>query len=217
MFKKRYCKIFVFVFLLSVVTISCKNPSEIETFYSPDLRTPVVTGIRITNEMAEEIAVWGYLSDPESPVGEVEQYKNLPDDDGIHVFVPMCGLDMRTPYPNPTNGECVIRYDIGKTSHVKIWVVPAVLSGEDESNIVNLENTLLVKPGIAIAVLVDRQSPPGAYQVHWSGGDSQGNEVPGGFYRIYIQADEYLLWRDVAVWREPGDLPPDLETYIYYH
>ena len=217
MFKKKCCKIINFVILLSIVLISCKNPSETEILYSPDLRTPVVTGIRITNEIAEEIAVWGNPNDPESPVGKVEKSENPPDDDGPIHAVPTYGLDMEAPYPNPVNGPCCIRFAIGNSSDVKIWVVPAVLTGEDESNTVDISNALVIKPNIAVIVLVNRKLFAGIHEVRWNSKDSQGNDVPGGFYRIYVQADEYLLWRDVAVWRKPGDLPPDLETYIYYH
>jgi hypothetical protein len=212
MFKMNTYRLAYFILILFMVSVSCRNPSEIEILRSPDLRTPVVTGIRVTNEMGEEIAVWGYLTDPVSPVGEVGRSQNSQNDDDIYVAVPDCGLDMRAPYPNPFNGQCRISFSIGNISDVTVWIMPAVLVGEEEGILLNFGNSLLIKPGTAIAILVNEKKLPGYYQIML---DTSG--LPGGFYRVFIQANQYLLWRDVAVWRKPGDLPAYLETYIYYH
>ena len=81
-------------------------------------------------------------------------------------------------YPNPFNPETTIKYELPKTSKVKLQIF----------------NIL----GQKIKTLVDEEKQPGYYSVKWNGINDYGVKVSSGIY-IYrlnkgISIDEYKKW-----------------------
>lgn len=74
-------------------------------------------------------------------------------------------------YPNPYNPSTTIRYELPKAAIVSLVVY----------------NLL----GQKIAQLADGRMEPGYHQVHWSGRDGSGREVPSGIYIVRLVTPEY--------------------------
>jgi hypothetical protein len=39
--------------------------------------------------------------------------------------------------------------------------------------------------------------------------------LPAGFYRVYLEADNHLLWKDILIARSKADLPPELRNKYF--
>jgi len=70
-------------------------------------------------------------------------------------------------YPNPFNGGTAISYDLPRSTRVKLFVYN--VAGEN------------------IAVLVDKEQPPGSYTVEWNGLDRAGRRAASGVYFYRLQ------------------------------
>ncbi|RJP72939.1 MAG: hypothetical protein C4539_02365 [Ignavibacteriales bacterium] len=183
---------FIFAGLCVFFIISC-NESDIPVFYSKN--SVVVTGIVFTFETSpEDYGVWG------SPSNNNGDNKTL---------------RISNAYPNPTIVSLSISYQILKNSQVKIWVVPAVLSSTIDANYSQRTTALFTQPDLYfIKPLLDDFLKVGYYSSTWNAKDSEGNDLPGGFYRIYIKAGDVLGWQDILLYRSSDDLPADLK-YFY--
>ncbi len=179
--------------LFLLFTFNCRSPNESIPLRSPDGKTPVVTGMYITNSAGEILATWGSVDE------------NVFYDPYAYLLVP---------YPNPTGGRITIPFAVPKTSVIDIWVVPAILAGQEAPNVVKSQTASFLAPGgLAIRELIrGRVSEAGHYEWSWDGLDSNGNEAPGGFYRIYIRAGDYLFWNDILMVRSILDVPPELRS-----
>ncbi len=180
-------------FLGFTLFFACTSPTEKSPLRSPELRTPVTTGIIITDIFGNEIGRWG---NPD--------YRGSDENDLQFVF---------PPYPNPTTGDteiiCIIR---SPKSLVDVWVVPATLTGQENSNAMYSQMGNFFAPGgLAIKELVRREEKDiGYHSLRWNGRDSNGNEVPSGFYRIYTRVDGSLFWYDILVAKNLSELPPGM-------
>lgn len=191
-------QLFSTALLSSVILISCKESStQIVTLHSPDFKTPIVSGLRITSANGPEVlAIW---RDPY----DTEQY-NGPE---LGSSMPRTAY-LGHPYPNPANGSMDINFALPYSSAISCWIVPATLPENSQSeNTRQYGGMLLPAPiGYAVDVLI--------YNVTYSAGLHRfvwpSDSLPAGFYRIYLQVKETLFWRDVLLYRKPGDIPPDL-------
>ena len=75
-------------------------------------------------------------------------------------------------YPNPFNPSTLIKYQLPKTTHVKL-IIYNVLGQE-------------------IIKLVDEDQKPGLYQVNWDGRSANGNRLSSGLYFFKIEAKEFV-------------------------
>jgi hypothetical protein len=78
-------------------------------------------------------------------------------------------------YPNPFNPETIIRYQIPKSSHIKLEVF----------------NIL----GERIRTLVDAEQNAGYYQVVWNGKDDMGVIVPSGIYFYVLRYNNTVSYK----------------------
>ena len=74
-------------------------------------------------------------------------------------------------YPNPFNPETTIKFDLPRSSHVRILIY----------------NTL----GQVVRELVNDERKAGYHKVLWNGRDNFGNQVSSGMYILRIVAGEY--------------------------
>ncbi len=161
---------FSILFLLGLVFLqfSCTRDSGEELLYSPDLKMPVVTGL--------------FLSGPDSP--EVLLVWGNPSGSSF------C-------YPSFGTNTSVL-YSIGKITRVKIWVVPARLPKQNQTDIYDkLGGYFINASGLSVITLINDFKEPGSYYIQYNFKDTHGNPLPEGFYRIYKQIGDWLTWCDV--------------------
>jgi hypothetical protein len=172
---KKFLSILFTVF--SILTLlSCDKSVDEEVMYSPDLKMPVVTGLYISGEASPEVlGVW------RNPSG--------------HSFC------------NPSIGHVIyFKFSIPSELRVKVWLVPARLPEQNSEDILKQFNAYYAKAsGVAVAVLMNETKSAGNYQIECNFRDSNGNQLPEGFYRIYIQAGEFFEWGDVLNFRNESN------------
>jgi hypothetical protein len=182
--------------------LGCRSDTEPIPLRSPDWHTPIVTGIVITDELGNELGTWGTPSEFGAP-----EYPRTPSNGSVPTKPALA-----SPYPNPTNGLQGIQYALPAASYVKLWIVPAVLDGKQNESYQFSSAAFAAPGGLAIRKLSDETQPAGVHHVQWDTLDDNRQPVPAGFYRIYCQIDDLLLWRDVFIARDPCDLPSGLRS-----
>ncbi len=179
-----------------VLLLSCnENPLRGNLFHSPDFQIPIVPGLRITSDKGPDvIAIWRKPYDSENS--------------NIKNGFPISEAYLDCPYPNPSDGYYDIRFRIAKTSTVGSWIVVASLPETKQSEGVQYFGGYLPSPtGKAVAILLNNEiKQPGYYLLVFHASKS----LPAGFYRIYLQVDANLYWRDILLYKKRQDIPPDL-------
>ena len=168
--------IVLIIFFSSLVIISCdKNPGE-DVMYSPDLKMPVVTGLFFTGyDSPEVLGVW------RNPSGSNFCYPSLDDMTNISFSVP-------------------------SALNVKVWVVPARLPEQKVIEVSqNLNAYYTVASGQAVAILMNETKQAGSYLIEFHFKDSNGNKLPEGFYRIYVESGGWLRWCDFLNFRDESN------------
>lgn len=82
-------------------------------------------------------------------------------------------------YPNPFNPSTIIEYQLHQPSPVTLEIF----------------NIL----GQQIKTLVNDYKNAGSYKVIWNGDDNSGNELPSGFYFIYLKSENHLEVRKAVL------------------
>jgi hypothetical protein len=82
-------------------------------------------------------------------------------------------------YPNPFNLETTIQYEVSEFGPVEIVIF----------------NVL----GKRVKTLASGNHPPGIYETHWNGTDSNGSPVPGGMYLCRMRARGFILHKKVLL------------------
>lgn len=200
-------KIIIFTLcIFCTAFISCSvTESENQPVYAPDNKTPVTGGIILTCQTdPTEIGVWGNPVNPEEWRLHGQTRPNHASGIPWRVW-------LSSPYPNPTNVQSNIQFSLPYATNVRLYIVPARLSGTpDKSNSFVTGGLFAAPQGIAIKVLVDGSLNAGNYTNRWDATDSRNNKVPAGFYRVYMEAGDNLLWRDIWIYRQKEDLPAEL-------
>lgn len=163
------------------------------------IEPPVCPGIFRTNFQGELIGTW---MKPYSP-----SY-SFPSTD------PNCGsVTLHCDgFPNPDNGcfniSCVIPYD----AHVTVTVVPALGPHEEQNNNISYMNSVYqISGGKPINTVCDDSLSAGGHTFFWWGKNDEGNVVPDGFYRVYVDFDGYVVWVDMFLGRDLDNCPPGLK------
>jgi flagellar hook assembly protein FlgD len=82
-------------------------------------------------------------------------------------------------YPNPFNPSTEIRYNVPKTSPVKLAVYDVM--------------------GRLVRTLVDQTMSAGAQRTTWNGKDNNGQTVSSGVYFYHIQADGFTATKKMVM------------------
>ena len=88
-------------------------------------------------------------------------------------------LSLLQNYPNPFNPSTVIKYDIPKSSHVKIDIYDY--------------------RGRHLKSLIDRESDPGISQVEWNSTNDNGEKVAAGVYIYKIETRDHVISRKMIL------------------
>jgi hypothetical protein len=173
---KKIQPIQILFLILNFILISCSKESGNPLLYSPDGEMPVATGLFITLEGSPEVVfVWGNPS-------------------GNSFCFPTIGISTS------------IRFSLPNETNVKVWVVPARLPQQNSNDVINLLNAHFKnESGLAVAILIDDVKNAGTHSLEFDFLDSEGNLLPEGFYRIYIQSGDWLRWCDVFNFRNESN------------
>jgi hypothetical protein len=82
-------------------------------------------------------------------------------------------------YPNPFNPTTEIRFDIPKSSSVKMVVYDIM--------------------GRVVRTLVDQKMEAGSHRISWNGRDQAGNTVSSGVYFYHISADGFAATKKMTL------------------
>ncbi|NIV10260.1 MAG: hypothetical protein GWN62_02850 [Aliifodinibius sp.] len=207
--ERKMKQFLIFIGLCILFSSSCRSPNSPIPLRAPNLRTPVATGIFITDETGPDII--GVFGNPSSKP-TTSNSNSDPTWDNIAGNIPV-RFQLEVPYPNPNNGDMTIRFALPKESIVTIYIVPASFMNH-EGQIIQFSNATINLPGgLAIDLLFNRNAAAGVYSVVWSGRDQSGRPFPDGFYRIYMEVNEHLLWQDALLLRDPCNAPAGLPTF----
>ena len=85
------------------------------------------------------------------------------------------------PFPNPSNGRVVLRYELGRRARVRLSVFDAL--------------------GREVARLTDGWKATGRHRAVWNGRDRRGNPVPSGVYIVRLRAEGRVESRKLTLLR----------------
>lgn len=173
---------------LLVITLlftgACRDADD-APMRTPDFQAPLVTGLYVTNDFAR-VETWRKPSNH----GQVGAY------------------------PSITNLSTNVRFILSQTSDATVWVTPAALKGEEllHSSGGGLYAQI---PGAAIKTF-PKQSFPALLinDVNWDLKDDHGNKVRPGFYRVFVETDEDVIYTDMFIYYDCSDIPNGIKTEI---
>ena len=182
--------------------ITCNNPIAV----TPGTQVNnIVTGIYITRESSEVIAVWGNPSSASTKSkSQDEEEEDSPASFGLSV-----------PYPNPFISSKSIAFKIPNSSNVSLWLETAYLpDSESATPFQNVDPRKFQR----IPVFENRKMTAGSHTVSTFGTDLYseclGGNLEVGFYRVFIQAGSFLSWQDIYVAGVEIQAPSGLRDYI---
>lgn len=205
-------KIFFFLAVsIALVLNSCDNTTEPGEISGSIFEMPVVPGLVLTTEISPApIGIW---RNPHLP----RSIYYAPVNPDSNILLPY-DMQLNIPYPNPTSSSITILYTLPIRTEVSITLVKARLPEERVDGPASLSGGVFIssykKPAIILLDKVEQE--PGHYSVVWSGKNNKGENAPGGFYRVYFNADGNLLWCDVLLARSISDLPPELRGKVLF-
>lgn len=163
------------VWVIILITLyGCRGPNEPVPLWAPGLSRPFIPGIIWTDETGNDL---GKIGDPQIPL----------DPTGL--------LELYGPYPNPTHYDIRVNFTLSRPAQVRSWVVRGIGFTENKrySSYTQVGTHVVATPGEpAVFVLDDQDIPMGnnllLIEINETWDD--------GYYRIYVQADDVLLWAD---------------------
>lgn len=186
---------------------ACRGSDEPEPLRAPGLRAPTIPGIMITDPLGNSYGAYG------SPDKFVPMQGECPDTSQV-VYLPEY-YDIGPAFPMPSNRSFTLQYKLPCPSNVSIWIVRGNYVGDSKP--ASFGNATFASPGgLGVkTVMRDEFKAGGIYMIVWDGHSSDdGNEVSAGFYRVYVKANEILMWNDILIFDECEDLPPGMHTWM---
>jgi hypothetical protein len=163
----------------------------------------IVTGVFITDEGGGIYSAWG---NPKSGGINVKSKDSEVSDEGE--VEASSFFSLRPLYPNPADGNMMIQADFPRASTVKIWMETAYLSLQDaESNdyqrfeLYDIES---VPQGTNVFLMTKKST--------CSNGD-----LRQGFFRVFVQFEDQLLWQDIYIGGVREQAPPGLREFHSVH
>jgi hypothetical protein len=205
-------KIFFFLPVAILLALnSCNNSTEpVETTGSV-FEMPVVPGLIITYE--GDPTPYGIWRNPHTP-GSIYYGPGGNDSNAVTPYY----MALDTPYPNPTSASNSIRFAVSNRTEVSLTLVKARLPEDEADSPETSSGGVFVSSGRnpAVTLLDKKLTEAGYYEVDWSGKNDKGEDVPAGFYRVYLEADGHVLWCDILLARTINDLPAGLRGKVLF-
>jgi hypothetical protein len=131
---------------------------------------------------------WGHLEHVYQNISEAPKYKALIDainptgvSERENRDLQLRDFHLEQNYPNPFNPETTIRYQIPKTTHVRLEIFDVL--------------------GRKIVALMDQKQPAGNHVVKWNGKNAVGQNVASGVYLYRLQANNLVQMKKLALLR----------------
>jgi hypothetical protein len=192
-------KIFYLLTIILFAVLQCSSPTDFNGAPEFISTTPVVTGIYQTNINGDVLGEIGLPSDGHKKLSIKNKYPEFETPPDSVLSVLPFSINVYRIYPNPVNGPVIIKYHLPKNLYVKIWAVRASYSTAFLGNMLPSVSTFNKSTVYSKLIRPKSIQEPGSYSVVWRTEDLNSNYLPNGFYRIYIQIDNHLFWRDLLL------------------
>lgn len=196
----------VFGVFYGLLVLQCSTPEEPLPPRPLSFQRIITTGIMITGESGPDLLDrWG--SPQQSPDEWALRQLSAPP------------FQLSYPYPNPSTNSFTVPFTLTAPGSVRVWVAQASLPSSDNNNSTTHGTTVLLQPGGgAVAPLLQQDyhsTDLGVHRLMWNGTNTAGGTVDAGFYRIFVQYNTKLLWRDVYYYHKPSQLLPGMPGLGY--
>ena len=187
--KKLFRKYFLLTpIIFSIFFYSCDNSVSVDPVYYEISNPPIITGIVRTGEDSPT---------PLGTIGSPNEKTTLSYSGNSNSMLPNKFI-MSSPFPNPTDYSTTIMFSLPIKSKISIWVVRGKAVGEDFIDHSIYSNGYFKVPSEQFSMKLDEGiKEAGRYAFIWQAKDQAGNQLPDGFYRIYLIINDNMLWRDV--------------------
>ncbi|MBL7994470.1 hypothetical protein JNM05_03785 [bacterium] len=163
---------------------SCRDADD-TPMRTPNLQAPIVTGLYVTNDFVT-----------------LETWREPSSGGNIGVF------------PSITSMRCATRFILPETGSATVWITSAYLKNGNLLNSLGAGQFANI-PGVAVWTYSEQNYSGGVLNsVQWDLKDDQGNKVKPGFYRVFVQTDDDVLFTDMFVYHDCSDIPHDIKTHI---
>ena len=200
-FNKSPVVVCVFI-LIAFLLVSCGDDNPTDSGTAVSMRNaPEITGIYVTNVNGDIEAILGVPSGPghySNSFINAYPYQKPGDPPDPGDFIPR-SYYFGIPHPNPFSEEIYISYGFSKATDCKIWVVRGYFAsleavpGVTESNL----GVGAVHVNYAPGVVVNGYHQAGSYGLKLVFKDNGVVLYPYGFYRVYLQTNDFLDWADI--------------------
>ena len=183
--------ILISVFILPLLLYSCNSPTSVGEINFQTEEPPLITGIiRTSPDTPEPLAIYGV------PNEQPEIFEEISQNIKAQFFI-------SSPYPNPTDVSTQFKFGLPAGRNVTIWVVKGRLPGENVNDNTIYANGNFASPKFHYyKVLEKKYFVPGIYSLVWDAKYDNGDPLPDGVYRIYIELDGQLMWRNVMIYHQ---------------
>jgi len=181
--------VFIALLILPWLFFSCKSPTSVGEINLQTEEPPLITGIiRTSPDSPSSLAVYGVPNEQPEIVEEISQ--NVKSN-----------FFMASPFPNPTDVSTNISFGLTVGRNVTIWVVKGRLPDENVSDNTIIANGNFASPKFHYSkVLEKKYLQAGYYRIIWNAKYDNGDLLPDGVYRVYIEIDGQLMWRNVMIY-----------------
>ena len=203
MIKYNYKFLLLPLLFVPMIFYSCSSPTSADPILTEIAYPPVITGIVVTG--------------PDSPIelgtiGNPNGKLSLPFNGNLNNSQPIPQVfRIFNLFPNPASNGTSILYSLPEKSLVSIWVVRGRMPGEDFTDHALYEEGLFKTPSKQFSMnLYNGYPAAGFHNFIWNGKDQNGNQLPNGFYRIYVEINGNLLWEDCMIYVSLDGSSPDI-------
>ncbi|KAA3615740.1 MAG: hypothetical protein D8M58_16230 [Calditrichaeota bacterium] len=193
---------------LLFLLLACSSSNGPDNVHHPDWRYPVVEGLVFTDFNGNVLGEWKnpeYIkTESELSISNKNKISSYGWDKVQNILSVANPLETTTP-------SISISFSIPQSTHVLMYVVPAVLNPKDSVPNGNSANgSINIPGGLAIETLIDRKMPAGQHQVSLSG-----QKYKDGLYRYYLVTKYAEYHRDMILFNNPCNVPFELRDILY--
>ncbi len=183
--------IFITLLILPWLFFSCNSPTSVGEINLQTEEPPLITGIiRTSPDSPNPIAIYGVPNEQPEIIEEISQ--NVKSK-----------FFMASPFPNPADVSTDITFGLPVGRNVTIWVVKGRLPGENVSDNTIIANGNFASPKFHYSKVIEKKYlQAGYYRIIWNAKYDNGDSLPDGVYRIYIEIDGQLMWRNVMIYHQ---------------
>jgi len=169
---------------------SCSNPAGSYPVENQILNMPVITGI-------VEIDTGAYNVQKKLGIpNEKEQItlfnsRNIPEQCYFNGII-----------PNPASDATDISFSLPINANVSIWIVRGTLPENLKNKAYLYLNCYISQSSNNFYMELQRNKayPGGFYYYHLNLKDSNSSDLPNGFYRVYLEINGNLMWRNLWIY-----------------